>query len=345
MSTITWQENGLTVMNVPCYLVIYNSIGECGTFNKVVIAPRNIEYIKQFKLKAKALACGIDIKAFPDYNFYVIKNKGNVEIACMCDKLVFSSLYISTLGYYRHQIIKVLDLSHAEFRPSTERNGMLSARACFANLKVDRLILGKLDTSRVEVMDKMFYMARIGNIQEIVNKLDTSRARSMQYMFTGSRGDTLDVSRMYTGNVLDMLQMFSLCHYKHLDISYLGGSVVRASYMLRGAKLSRLTSNNLQFQWAKDLTGMFADASIRSAVDISSLYTGRDCVLNSTFDKLKTPIIKLNKEWLEFMGIYSSHDYEGRILVGPSIELYNLFNNSGCKKVCTEDNKILLQKQ
>jgi hypothetical protein len=300
---LAWQESGLTVMYTPDFDMIFsNYYGKVEHFNNVTVRPRTLDYIHQLELKINVLGCETVIQAYPGDNFYLIETGDNLEIACLCDKLIFNRIGLADMSVIKNEryiggiTIHELDLSHAEFRPFTETTGRISAMGCFNSISVDKLILGKFDTYKVEVMDYMFYGSSIGNINEILEKLDTSNAKSMAKMFRFSSGNELDISKLDTSKVESMNAMFSHCNYKKLNISNIGGNVRDVSEFLAYSKIGTLISNNIHFENVTNMNFLMCTTSINSMVDLSSIKPSPENVGRCMFYQLRAHSIIVSTE-------------------------------------------------
>ena len=118
----------------------------------------------------------------------------------------------------------------------------------------------KLDTSKVENMNSMFYGAE-GLMNLDIGKWDTSKVTNMENMFFVAEGLTnLDIGKWNTSKVTDMTGMFS-----------------------RASALTNLDIGKWDTSKVTDMTGMFSVASRLTNLDIGKWDTSKVTHMNSMF--------------------------------------------------------------
>ena len=136
----------------------------------------------------------------------------------------------------------------------------------------------KLDTSKVENMDNMFYGAD-GLTNLDIGKWDTSKVTNMASMFTVARGLTnLDIGKWDTSKVTNMRGMFSRASgLMNLDIGKWDTSqVTKMGHMFNDASgLTNLDIGKWDTSKVTDMTGMFSLASRLTNLDIGKWDTSK----------------------------------------------------------------------
>ena len=144
----------------------------------------------------------------------------------------------------------------------------------------------KLDTSKVENMNSMFYGAE-GLMNLDIGKWDTSKVTNMENMFFVAEGLTnLDIGKWNTSKVTDMTGMFSRASaLTNLDIGkWDTRQVTKMRYMFNGAySLTNLDIGKLDTSKVTDMTGMFSVASRLTNLDIGKWDTSKVTHMNSMF--------------------------------------------------------------
>ena len=144
----------------------------------------------------------------------------------------------------------------------------------------------KLDTSKVENMNSMFYGAE-GLMNLDIGKWDTSKVTNMENMFFVAEGLTnLDIGKWNTSKVTDMTGMFSRASaLTNLDIGkWDTRQVTKMRYMFNGAySLTNLDIGKWDTSKVTDMTGMFSVASRLTNLDIGKWDTSKVTHMNSMF--------------------------------------------------------------
>ena len=144
----------------------------------------------------------------------------------------------------------------------------------------------KLDTSKVENMNSMFYGAE-GLMNLDIGKWDTSKVTNMKNMFFVAEGLTnLDIGKWNTSKVTDMTGMFSRASaLTNLDIGkWDTRQVTKMRYMFNGAySLTNLDIGKWDTSKVTDMTGMFSVASRLTNLDIGKWDTSKVTHMNSMF--------------------------------------------------------------
>ena len=144
----------------------------------------------------------------------------------------------------------------------------------------------KLDTSKVENMNSMFYGAE-GLMNLDIGKWDTSKVTNMKNMFFVAEGLTnLDIGKWNTSKVTDMTGMFSRASaLTNLAIGkWDTRQVTKMRYMFNGAySLTNLDIGKWDTSKVTDMTGMFSVASRLTNLDIGKWDTSKVTHMNSMF--------------------------------------------------------------
>ena len=144
----------------------------------------------------------------------------------------------------------------------------------------------KLDTSKVENMNSMFYGAE-GLMNLDIGKWDTSKVTNMKNMFFVAEGLTnLDIGKWNTSKVTDMTGMFSRASaLTNLDIGkWDTRQVTKMRYMFNGAySLTNLDIGKWDTSKVTDMTGMFSVASRLTNLDIGKWDTSKVTDMSDMF--------------------------------------------------------------
>ena len=135
----------------------------------------------------------------------------------------------------------------------------------------------KLDTSKVENVQYMFYRAR-GLTNLDIGKWDTSKVTNMGGMFSGARGLTnLDLSKWNTSKVTNMGGMFSETWLTNLDIGGWDTSkVTNMGGMFNEARgLKNLDLSRWDTSQVMNMGSMFSEASGLTNLDIGKWDTSK----------------------------------------------------------------------
>ena len=145
----------------------------------------------------------------------------------------------------------------------------------------------KLDTSKVENVQYMFYRARgLKNLD--IGKWDTSKVTNMGGMFSGARGLTnLDLSKWNTSKVTNMGGMFSETWLTNLDIGGWDTSkVTNMGGMFNEARgLTNLDLSRWDTSQVMNMGGMFSEASGLTNLDIGKWDTSKVTNMGAMFEE------------------------------------------------------------
>ena len=145
----------------------------------------------------------------------------------------------------------------------------------------------KLDTSKVENVQYMFYRARgLKNLD--IGKWDTSKVTNMGGMFSGARGLTnLDLSKWNTSKVTNMGEMFSETWLTNLDIGGWDTSkVTNMGGMFNEARgLTNLDLSRWDTSQVMNMGGMFSEASGLTNLDIGKWDTSQVTNMGAMFEE------------------------------------------------------------
>ena len=145
----------------------------------------------------------------------------------------------------------------------------------------------KLDTSKVENVQYMFYRARgLKNLD--IGKWDTSKVTNMGGMFSGARGLTnLDLSKWNTSKVTNMGEMFSETWLTNLDIGGWDTSkVTNMGGMFNEARgLKNLDLSRWDTSQVMNMGGMFSEASGLTKLDIGKWDTSKVTNMGAMFEE------------------------------------------------------------
>ena len=170
----------------------------------------------------------------------------------------------------------------------------------------------KLDTSKVENMDNMFYGAD-GLTNLDIGKWDTSKVTNMASMFSGAEGLTnLDIGKWNTSKVTNMRWMFTGARgLTNLDIGKWDTSkVTNMSAMFSGAEgltnldigkwdTSKVTNMEYMFSGAEGLTNLdIGKWNTSKVTDMSYMFEGAEGLTN--LDVSKWDVSKVEDMWKMF---------------------------------------------
>ena len=145
----------------------------------------------------------------------------------------------------------------------------------------------KLDTSKVENVQYMFYRARgLKNLD--IGGWDTSKVTNMGGMFSGARGLTnLDLSKWNTSKVTNMGEMFSETWLTNLDIGGWDTSkVTNMGGMFNEARgLKNLDLSRWDTSQVMNMGGMFSEASGLTKLDIGKWDTSKVTNMGAMFEE------------------------------------------------------------
>ena len=145
----------------------------------------------------------------------------------------------------------------------------------------------KLDTSKVENVQYMFYRAR-GLTNLDIGGWDTSKVTNMGGMFSGARGLTnLDLSKWNTSKVTNMGEMFSETWLTNLDIGGWDTSkVTNMGGMFNEARgLTNLDLSRWDTSQVMNMGGMFSEASGLTNLDIGKWDTSKVTNMGAMFEE------------------------------------------------------------
>ncbi len=159
----------------------------------------------------------------------------------------------------------------------------------FANCKsVDVLDISSFDFSNAEDMGHMFYEAKINKI--IFGDVDASKVTSMRSMFQEFETENnIDFSKFKTGKVKDMDLMFCNSNFKNIDLTPLeGNSVFEISYMFAGCKeLETVKLGALDTSKVFDTSCMFEYCIALKELDLTKQDFSNACVMHDMFADCK----------------------------------------------------------
>ena len=147
----------------------------------------------------------------------------------------------------------------------------------------------KLDTSKVENVQYMFYRAR-GLTNLDIGKWDTSKVTNMGGMFSGARGLTnLDLSKWNTSKVTNMGGMFSETWLTNLDIGGWDTSkVTNMGGMFNEARgLKNLDLSRWDTSQVMNMGSMFSEASGLTNLDIGKWDTSKVTNMGGMFNEAR----------------------------------------------------------
>ena len=181
--------------------------------------------------------------------------------------------------------LSYIDASKLDTSKVENMNSMFYGAEGLMNLDI-----GKWDTSKVTNMDSMFSEARgLTNLE--IGKWDTSKVKNMGYMFSGARGLTnLDLSKWNTSKVTNMGWMFSKARgLMNLNIGKWNTSQVedmsRMFFLAEG--LTNLDIGGWDTSQVTNMGGMFSEAKGLTNLDIGEWDTSKVMDMGYMFEEAR----------------------------------------------------------
>lgn len=296
-----------------------------GIYSKDIIISAVTNYVpttanllngKAFNAKIKALNTNADMEVFrrsstPPANLatttIVSSSTSSKPVYAWYDSVSKTMLWWSDADYvyadfYSSEMFKnlnnsgnhmqLLDISGIDTRFVRDMNYMFSSNGYL----IKHLNLGDINTKNANKMSYMFsVMGTVPNPIAIdpidLSKLNTSNVEEMLGMFFGSYVPTLDVSNFDMRNAQNIAQMFSgLKNVSSLDVSHFQtprlnwmGAVFRNSDRITSLDLSSWDTRSVT-----SMTALFEGMSSLSSLNISNFNTGNVTAMDAMFNGAKS---------------------------------------------------------
>jgi len=162
----------------------------------------------------------------------------------------------------------------------------ISARGMFSGARVNEIDLGWGFGYRINDMSRMFLWVSNpdgGPTEVDLSRLETGEVTDMNNMFYNSKFTTLDLSSFDTSNVTNMSEMFMETQATTLDLSSFDTSnVTDMNWMFRGTKIPTLDLSSFDTSSITSMRGMFYNCQA-TTLDLSSFDTSNVTDMGSMF--------------------------------------------------------------